>query len=66
MKKTRELYSQKKYEEALSEIENGIKEFGKARNLLNAEFAILMELGRFDSALKTAIKKDQISGKKSP
>ncbi len=66
LKKARELYSQKKYEEALSEVENGIKEFGETRNLLNAKFAILMELGRLDSALETAIKKDKISEKKSP
>lgn len=66
LKKAREFYSQKKYSEALAEIEKGIKEFGETRNLLNAKYGILMEMGNFESALETAIRKDRISEKKSP
>lgn len=66
LRKVRELYTQKKYSEALSEVEKGIKEFGETRNLLNAKYAILMEMGNFESAVETAIRKDQISERKSP
>lgn len=66
LRKARELYSEKKFELALSEIEKGIKEFGETRNLLRAKYAILMEIGKYQSALETAIKKDKISERKSP
>jgi len=66
LRKARELYSQKKYDEALTEVEKGIKEFGETRILLSAKYAILMEMGKYESALETAIKKDNISEKKSP
>lgn len=66
LRKTHELYSQKKFELALSEIEKGIKEFGETRNLLRVKYAILMEIGDYESAVETAIKKDKISEKKSP
>ncbi len=66
LRKVRELYSQKNYEAALSETEKGIKEFGETRNLLSAKYAILMEMGKYEAALETAIKKDKISEKKSP
>lgn len=66
LRKAHELYSQKKFELALSEIEKGIKEFGETRNLLRVKYAILMEIGDYESAVETAIKKDKISEKKSP
>lgn len=66
LRKARELYSQKKFELALSEIEKGIKEFGETKNLLRAKYVILMEIGDYESAVETAIKKDKISEKKSP
>ncbi len=66
LRKVRELYSQKNYEAALSEIEKGIKEFGETRNLLSAKYGILMEMGKYEAALETAIKKDKLSEKKSP
>ncbi len=66
LKKTFELYSQKKYVEALEMIERGIKEIGKTRNLLSVKFRILMELQKFNEALDIAIKKEEISMRKSP
>ncbi|MGQ9619342.1 MAG: redoxin domain-containing protein [Candidatus Aminicenantia bacterium] len=66
IQKVRGLYSQRKFEEALSEIEKGVKEFGETKNLLSAKFFILMEMGKFKEAAETAIKKDNLSEKKSP
>ncbi len=66
IQKAREFFYQGKLTEALSEIENGIKELGETRNLLSAQFIILMEMKRFEEALETALKKENLSQKKSP
>ncbi len=66
IQKTREFFYQGKLTEALSQIENGIMELGETRNLLSAKFIILMKMERFEEALETALKKENLSQKKTP
>ncbi|MCP2605223.1 TlpA family protein disulfide reductase [Candidatus Aminicenantes bacterium AH-873-B07] len=66
LKKAYELYSQKKYTQALEIIEQGIEQFGEKRGLLFAKFRLLLELQKFNEALDTALKIEKISKRKSP
>jgi thiol-disulfide isomerase/thioredoxin len=65
-KKVWTLHSEKKYTEALKLVEKGIKDSGENKRLLQAKFYILMGMEKYDNALKAALKREEISKKKSP
>jgi len=65
MQKAGELVKAEKYEEALKIIEAGISEAGETNPLLSWKFFLLSELGEFDQALETALKKEKAAEKKS-
>jgi peroxiredoxin len=55
-----------KYDNALTFIDNLIKKRGESEEFLSAKFNILFQKGDLNEALKTAMKKDKISPRKSP
>ncbi len=56
----------KDYQAAYKTIEDGIKEIGETRRLLTWKYNFLFKTMRFDQALQTALRKEEIADKKSP
>ncbi len=60
------LMEQKKYADALGFVNAEIKKNGESQELLAAKFNILFSWEKYPDALEVALKKDKISGAKSP
>jgi len=56
----------KDYQTAYKTIEDGIKEIGETHRLLTWKYNFLFKTMRFDQALQTALRKEEIADKKSP
>ncbi|MCK4764360.1 MAG: redoxin domain-containing protein [Candidatus Aminicenantes bacterium] len=60
------LFRLAKYDEAIAVLDEGIKKLGENQQLLMQKIYILMRQEKFAEALKIALRKDEISKKKSP
>ncbi len=66
LKKANRLNKQKQYSKALVVIDKGLNEYGQSVKLLAKKCEILVKLNKLDDALKTAIKRADVSKRKSP
>lgn len=65
-KKSRELFEQGKFQEALTVVNNAIKKYGATESWLSGKYYMLMEMKKYPEAMETAIKKVAASKRKSP
>ena len=66
LEKAWQLYEQQKYREALESIDKGLAGYGETEKLLAAKFNVLLKLDRVEEALKTAIRREEVSERKTP
>jgi peroxiredoxin len=66
LKKAGELIKQEKYVNALKLIDEGLRTYGETAALMAAKAETLVKLNRLDEALTAAIKRAEVSERKSP
>ncbi len=66
LKKARQLFEEKKFEDALKVVETGMKKYPDEQEFKVGQYFILMKLERYPEALKIALKRDEENKKKSP
>ncbi len=66
LKKANRLNKEKEYSKALEVLDKGLAEHGDSIKLLALKCEILVNLNKLDDALKTAIKRADVSKRKSP
>lgn len=66
IKEVTRLNEQKEFVKALEMVDKGISEYGESEKLLAAKCEVLVNQNKLDEALKTAVRRVEVSERKSP